>query len=52
MDTVADAGYIPMLYASRNALWDKWEMGRLSAYRVDVYKRQPLCLYPQGAGRF
>lgn len=34
MDTVADAGYIPMLYASRNALWDKWEMGRLSAYRV------------------
>lgn len=34
MDTIADAGYVPMLYASRNALWNNWEMGRLSAYRV------------------
>lgn len=34
MDVIADAGYTPMLYSSRNMLRDCFETARLSAYRV------------------
>ncbi len=34
LDTVADAGYTPMLYSSRNMLWREFETARLGAYRV------------------
>ena len=34
MDTVAAAGYTPMVYSSRNMLWHQFETARLSAYRV------------------
>lgn len=34
MDVIAQEGYTPMLYSSRNMLRDKFETARLSAYRV------------------
>lgn len=34
LDDIADAGYTPMLYSYRNALWDGFETARLSRYRV------------------
>lgn len=34
MDVIADAGYTPMLYSSRNMLRDKFETARLAKYRV------------------
>ncbi len=34
MDTVAAAGYTPMLYSSRNMFWNQWETARLSSYRI------------------
>lgn len=34
MDVVAQAGYTPMVYSSRNMFWNQWETARLSPYRV------------------
>ena len=34
MEYVAAAGYTPMLYSSRNMLWNQFETGRLGRYRI------------------
>lgn len=34
LEDIADAGYTPMIYSSRNMLWNKLETARLAKYRV------------------
>lgn len=34
MDYVAQEGYTPMLYSSRNMFWEQWETARLGQYRL------------------